>query len=399
MRPARGDRLSSRPKRINGIHNRPPMRMAERIGTWIRAEFVLFVSIILALISILFVPPSEEYLGYIDVPMLCILFCLMASVAGLSECGVFKVAALWIVEKTGSARRVCLALVALTFFSSMAITNDVSLITFVPLAIAVLSSAGRKDLIPWTLVLQTIAANLGCMLTPIGSPHNLFVCSKYSLGFEEMVSTMAPYLIVGGIALFASCAFLCRGESSKPSSAGSRPENTKLLVAMTVVFVISVLSVSGTVPYWIALIAAVAAMMALKPSLFGKVDYSLLLTFVFLFIFTGNITNIESVASFLGGLMDWDPMMMPALSSQVISNVPAAVLLSNFTSDWQSLLVGVNIGGFGTPIASMASLITFRLYAKEKGKDGGRFAILFLAANALTFVLLSALYYALMAVS
>ncbi len=364
-----------------------------RLGTLIRDEIVLVICGVLALLSMFLVPPSEEYLGYIDVPMLCILFCLMATVAGMSECGLFKNVSARLLSEAASIRKLCLMLVALPFFSSMAITNDVALITFVPLAMVTLVAADRKDLVIPVLVLQTIAANLGSFMTPIGSPHNLYVYSKYNPPIEDFVMVVLPYILVGAVVMFLASALLCKGDSMHSGVEIPKTKDHPLLVVMAVLFVLSVASVADLVPYWVPLICTVAAILVLKPMLLTKVDYSLLLTFVFLFIFTGNVVRMEAVASFLGGLMESEPLLTSAFASQFISNVPAAVMLSGFTTDWQSLLVGVGIGGFGTPIASMASLITFRLYVREKEHDGRRFMTVFLIGNIAMLVLLIAVSY------
>ncbi len=347
----------------------------------IRANPVLIVSILLALVSMAFVPPSKEYIEYIDAPMLCILFCLMASVAGMSESGLFRALSEKMVGRSGSMRAMCLALVAAPFFGSMAMTNDVALITFVPLAMAALVGSGRKDLIMPVLILQTLAANLGSMATPVGSPQNLFIYSKYGADAGDFLARMLPLTVVGGATVFGACAMFCKGEGSKQSEAREIPLDTRTLVPMAVLFVLGVLSVSGTVPFWLSLIVTLVTVLAVNPSILKKVDYGLILTFVFLFVFTGNVSHLDQVVDALGGLMDGFPVLTAALSSQVVSNVPAAMMLSNFTSDWGSLLAGVNIGGFGTPIASMASLITFRIYSRGGRHDSKGFMVLFLTSN------------------
>ena len=365
------------------------------IGRRLRSEAVLVASFVLALLSMLLVPPSEEYFGYINVPMLCILFCLMATVAGMSECGLFRHISAVLLSKASSAGRLCLILVALPFFISMAITNDVSLITFVPLAMVTLVAADRKDLVIPVLVMQTAAANLGSLLTPIGSPHNLFVYTRYEPGVADFVLVMLPYVLVGGIALFLVCALVCRGGSDHSQVEIPETEERPVLVAMVLLFSLSVASVADLVPFWIPLALTAVAVVLMKPVLMARVDYSLLLTFVFLFVFTGNMARIEEVSSFFGGLMDSEPLLTAVFASQFISNVPAAVMLSGFTSDWQSLLAGVGRGGFGTPIASMASLITFRLYLRERDHDGKRFTTVFLVGNIAVLALLIPLSYAL----
>lgn len=342
---------------------------------------MLAASIVLALASMAFSPPSMGYLDHIDVPMLCILFCLMASVAGMSECGLFAAVSERMVSSTGSVRGMCLALVAATFFGSMAMTNDVALITFVPLAMAALIGAGRKDLIMPVLILQTLAANLGSMATPVGSPQNLFIYSKYGADIGDFLLRMLPLVLVGGVAVFAGCAFGCKGRCISASNKDAPEVDRRLLAAMAAAFVLGVLSVSGTVPFWLSLIVTLAAVLIVRPSILRKVDYGLLLTFLFLFIFTGNVSSLEPVVGFLGGLMDESPVLTTALFSQAVSNVPAAMMLSNFTSDWEALLAGANIGGFGTPIASMASLITFRIYARWESHSSKAFMALFLLSN------------------
>ncbi len=376
------------PKRITVVRLACLMEGFGRIGQWFRAEVALVVSAALALASMLLVPPSEEYLGYIDAPMLCLLFCLMAAVAGMSECGLFRSVSAALVSKAGTARLLCLVLVGLPFLASMAITNDVALITFVPLAVAALVGAGRKDLVVPVLVMQTLAANLGSIVTPIGNPQNLFIFSRYGPGMADFVLEMLPLAVVGGAALFISCALVCKGRSRSRDVEVPEVTDRPVLAAMAALFAISVASVAGLLPFWAALVCTVAVTLLLKPAVLRRVDYSLLLTFVFLFVFTGNVARIDAVASFLGDLMESQPMLTPVLSSQAISNVPSAVMLSGFTDDWRSLLAGVNIGGFGTPIASMASLITFRLYAKGEVHDGRRFMAVFILANAAMLLLL-----------
>ena len=364
-----------------------------RLGTFIRDEIALIICGVLALLSMFLVPPSEDYLDYIDYQMLCILFCLMATVAGMAECGLFKNISARLLSGAASIRKLCLILVALPFFASMFITNDVSLITFVPLAIVTLYAADRKDLVIPVLVLQTISANLGSFMTPIGSPHNLFVYSKYEPPIWDFTMVVLPYVIVGATVMFLASAIICKGDSMHEGVEIPKTTDHHILVSMVILFVLSVASVASLVPFWIPLVCTVAAILILKPILLTKVDYSLLLTFVFLFIFTGNVVRIEEVSSVLGGLMDSQPLLTPVFASQFISNVPAAVMLSGFTTDWQSLLVGVGIGGFGTPIASMASLITFRLYVREKEHDVRRFMTVFLIGNVVMLVLLIAVSY------
>ncbi|MBR7152466.1 MAG: hypothetical protein IKD00_01815 [Candidatus Methanomethylophilaceae archaeon] len=355
----------------------------------IRRNAVVSASLVLALASMLVVPPSMDTLELVDVDVILVLFTLMAAVAGMTACGLFSTLADGMVSRGRTARGVCLTLVMLPFLTSMLITNDVALITFVPLAAAVLSGAGRRDLLIPVLVLQTIAANLGSCLTPVGNPQNLFIFSHYSPGIAEFVTTMLPVTVVGAAAVVAGTLLACKGDVGSPERQSTGIRRRGMLCVMAVVFLVGVLSVAGFVPSWLCAPVALLAVLATDRGILRDIDYGLLLTFVFLFVFTGNLAQVPEVSSFLGGLMSSDPVLTSALSSQVISNVPAAMMLSQFTADWQGLLLGVSIGGLGTPVASMASLITIRIHSRMEGADTTGFMKWFLASNiALLTVLL-----------
>lgn len=364
-----------------------------RVSRFVRGQMVLVVSAVLALASMVLVPPSAEYADYIDVRMLCILFCFMAVVAGMRECHLFGALAARILAGRHALRLLCLTLVLLPFFCSMFITNDVSLITFVPFTILVLGMAGQRERILPVVVLQTVAANLGSMLLPFGNPQNLFIYSRFGVGTSEMAALLAPYVVVGGVVLAVLCLLFPKGEVHVEMSRDRDVRSRGFLALMFVLFALCILSVLRIVPWQAVLVVTALAVAVTKPRVLGKVDYGLLLTFVCLFVFTGNIAHIDVVRSALEGLMSWDPMLASLGVSQVISNVPAATLLSGFTSDWQGLLVGVDVGGFGTPIASMASMISLGLYSRTEGADTGRYLVLFTAANVLMIAILVPLYY------
>lgn len=354
---------------------------AARAMGFVRGNAVLVVSFVLAVASMLLVPPSADYLDYIDVRMLCILFCFMAVVAGMRECHLFGAMAGRLLAGERSYRLLCLILVLLPFGCSMFITNDVALITFVPFTILVLGMAGREDGILPVIVLQTLAANLGSMLLPFGNPQNLFIHSRYDLGFSDVVLTLAPYVVIGGIVL---CLMCLRFDSKPVHVAISRDRDVRsrgLLALMFVLFALCILTVLRLIPWQAVLIMTVICVAVARPGILRRVDYGLLLTFVFLFIFTGNIAHVDAVESALEGLMSWGPMLSSFLVSQAISNVPAATLLSGFTDSWQGLLIGTDVGGFGTPIASMASMISLGLYSKTENADTRRYLLVFTAAN------------------
>ena len=362
----------------------------------LRGQAVLVVCAILAVASMALVPPSADYVGYIDVSTLCILFCFMATVAGIGECNAFKALASGILHGRSGLLPVCVLLVMLPFFCSMFITNDVSLITFVPFTFQVLSMAKATRYVIPVVVLQTVAANLGCMALPFGSPHNLYMYTYYGMSATDMVLFLAPLLIVG-FALLCAMALMFPRKSVEISLEGDSGINSQArLAVMLALFAACVLTVLHVIPYWATVVLTVAVVGAVRPRALAKVDYSLLLTFICLFVFTGNVSQIDAVGDAMTSMMEFDPMLASVAMSQVISNVPAAVLLSGFTDQWQGLLAGVNIGGFGTPIASMASLISLRLYMRTAHSDMGRYMAWFTAANVLVLAVLMATYYVVM---
>ena len=343
----------------------------ENIERFLRSQAVLVASAALAVASMLLVPPSMDYVGYIDVRTLCILFCFMAVVAGMKKCNLFKVLAQRILGGSGSLRGLCLSLVLLPFVCAMFITNDVALITFVPFAILVLRMAGRHDLIIPVVVLQTVAAILGSMSIPFGNAQNLFLSSKYGIGMPEFFSAMLPITVVGiAVVLLLSLRF---GRDGVEISFEKeyRIKHRRLLAVTLALFALCVCTVLEWVPYQLVLVLTVVGMLCFRPKLLAKVDYGLLLTLFFMFIFAGNMSQVDAVRQVFGDLMSWDPTVTAMALSQVTSNMPASVLLSEFTTDWQGLLVGIGVGGFGTPVASMASIVSLRIYMREQ-RDGPR---------------------------
>ena len=345
--------------------------IGSRVSAFVRGQTVLAVSAILAVASMLLVPPSTGYVDYIDVRMLCILFCFMAVVAGMRECHLFGALAGRLLAGRRSMRALCLILVLLPFFCSMFITNDVALITFVPFTILVLGMAGERNGILPVVVLQTVAANLGSMLLPFGNPQNLFIYSRYGLGTGEMVLALAPYVVVGGLVLCLMCARFPTHEVHVDISRDRDVRSRGFLVLMLVLFALCILTVLHVVPWQAVLVVTVLAIALTHRRVLAKVDYGLLLTFV----------------------MSWDPMLASLGISQVISNVPAATLLSGFTADWEGLLVGVDVGGFGTPIASMASMISLGFYSRTEGADTKRYLAWFTAANVVMVAVLVPIHY------
>ncbi len=348
---------------------------------FIKKEAVLCISLVCALITMLFVAPDAQYIGYIDLHVLSLLLCLMAVVAGFQACGIFRWLTYAILKRTKSGRLLGLILVLLPFFSSMLVTNDVALLVFVPFTIGLLSQMKcEKSVVP-ILVLQTVAANLGSMARPVGSPQNLFLYSEFSLSAAEFFGTMLPLTAVSLIALsFAALPVLPKSLPTIPLTEEKINEPKKLIV-YAVLFVICLLTVFRVIHFGIMLGIVVIAIAFIDRKILLKPDYALLATFVCFFIVSGNLGRIEAVNTFLQSLLQKNALLTATGASQVISNVPAAVLLSGFTEDWRSLLEGVNIGGLGTPIASLASLITLKLYLRSENARAGKFILVFLTVN------------------
>ncbi len=357
------------------------MTRKERFIIWCKSEAVLLAAAFCAAVSALFVPPSAAYLSYIDLRVLCLLLCLMAVVAGFQYCGVFVVLAQRLLAGRKHLRVLSLLLVLLPFFSSMLITNDVALITFVPFTLLMLDMAGQKDRIIPVVILQTVAANLGSMATPVGNPQNLFLCGAFGLSAGDFFGTLLPFTLLSLLALSAGALI---GPSRTVQVDFRQPaaiRDPRLLAVLTGLFLLCLLSVFRVLHYGILTAVVVIVLLVMKWQLLARVDYGLLLTFIFFFIFAGNMGEIPALRQLLAGWMDRSALLTSALASQIISNVPASVLLAGFTSDWRGLLLGVDLGGLGTPIASLASLIAMKFYLHSEGAKAAPFLLRFSLVN------------------
>jgi len=362
----------------------------------LKKEPVLTVSAICMLFSMLFVPPSKTYLNYIDFRVLALLFCLMAVVAGLQRHGLFVWMARCMLAGKKQLRALFLLLILLPFFASMLVTNDVALITFVPFAILILQLTGQQHYLIFVIVMQTVAANLGSMTTPIGNPQNLYLYSSFRLSAGDFFGAVLPYTLLAFPLLCVSVLFFPKKEVSVSLPESDTSPDKKNTILYLALFVLCLLSVFHVLHYGILLVIVCLALFLADRSLYRTMDYGLLLTFVCFFIFAGNIGAIDSIKFLLQNLLARHPLITSAMASQVISNVPAAVLLSNFTNDWKALLLGTDIGGLGTPIASLASLISFRLYMKtgraSAAKYLGWFSLVNFCGLALFLLLAAAVF-------
>ena len=363
-----------------------------KITGFLKKNAVLCIAVCAALITCFIIPPDKAYLAYFDFKTLTCLFCVLAVVCALRNIRFFTVLARKIVRIFKTTRSSILALVYITFLGSMLIANDMALLTFLPLGYFVLSSTGKQKYMAFTFIMQNIAANLGGMLTPFGNPQNLYLYSFFQIPTGAFVLTMLPPFCISVLLITLCCMIFVKKEPLE-----IHDEPVRLPVARTLVygllFALSIIIVFHFIPYWIGLIVVPLTLLFLDKKALKQVDYGLLFTFVAFFVFAGNMARIPAVERLLGGLIAKNPLIVSAASCQIISNVPSAILLSQFTSDWRGLLVGVNIGGAGTLIASLASLITFREYTSKTHGQTGKYILWFSLFNFGFLFTLTALEY------
>ena len=351
----------------------------ERITAFAKKNAVMLIALLAAAVTAVLVPPDAAYFGYFDYKTLTCLFCVLAVVCALKNVNFFYILARKVVEYFHTVRVCVLVLVYITFIGSMLIANDMALLTFLPLGYFVLTSTGKRQYMAVTFILQNIAANLGGMLTPFGNPQNLYLYTRFSIPTGEFMGIMAPPFAVAILLITACCLFL----PSEPLSLESSPVRLKKgrTALYLVLFLLAIAIVFRGVPYWIGLIVIPAVLLVADRKALAAVDYPLLLTFVFFFIFSGNMARIDAVRTLFSALLEKNTLLVSILSCQCISNVPSAILLSQFTENYADLLVGVNIGGVGTLISSLASLITFREYSRHNPGRAGYYIGVFSAFN------------------
>ena len=367
--------------------------MMRQIVSFVRRETVFCASAVLALASMAVIPPDGEYLAYPDYRSLSLLFCLMIIVAGFRSLGVFELLGRSLLRRAGGTRSLSVVLVLLCFFSSMLITNDVTLLTFVPFTLLVFRMIGQEERVLRLVVLETIAANLGSMATPIGNPQNLYLFSISGLSAGAFLRAVVPYaamalvMLLGALLLQRSAAI--DHEALPAPTAADRPP-LSAMAPFLALLVLCLLVVFRVLPYAPVLVIVAAAVLAVDRRLFRSVDSFLLLTFLCFFIFIGNLKRVPAVNDFLVYLVRGHELLAGIAASQIISNVPAAILLAGFTADFAPLLTGVNLGGLGTLIASLASLISFKFFAGEYPGRKGTFFWVFTLWNAAFLAVLTA---------
>ena len=356
------------------------IRLRQKAITLLKKNAVMFIALAAALTTTLFVPVDAQYLEYFDYKTLTCLFCTLAIVCALKNIRFFYMLAHKTVQLFKNARNSVLALTYITFIGSMLIANDMALLTFLPLGYLVLTTTGKEKYMAFTFIMQNIAANLGGMLTPFGNPQNLYLYTKFNIPTGEFMSIMALPFVVSILLITVCCIVFVRLEPLEIADEQIKldPKRTAIYLLL---FAFSIIIVFRVIPYWLGLIVIPLFLFFMDKKALKMVDYPLLFTFVFFFIFSGNMARIDAVREIFSALLEKNTLLVSTLSCQFISNVPSAILLSQFTENYRELLLGVNIGGAGTLIASLASLITFREYLKHNPGKGKYYIVLFSAFN------------------
>ena len=363
------------------------IRFAKRNAVFVIALFAM-------LVTMFFVPVDKEYLGYFDFKTLTCLFCVLAVVCALKNVNFFYILAKKIVRKFGNLRMCIVALVYITFIGSMLIANDMALLTFLPLGFFVLDTTGKKEYMAFTFIMQNIAANLGGMLTPFGNPQNLYLYTRFEIPTMEFMGIMLLPFIISIVLITLCCIVFVKPEKLSIADEGEGFEPKKTLLYL-LLFILSIAIVFRGIPYWIGLIVIPLVLMFADRKALRMVDYPLLGTFGAFFVFSSNMARIEPVRNLLSGLLEKSTLVFSTISCQFISNVPSAILLSQFTDNYKELLVGVNIGGTGTFIASLASLITLREYMLRDFDGVKKYTKLFCIFNfSFLIILLTVMYFA-----
>ena len=367
----------------------------KQILSYFKRELVFTIALLAALLSFLLTPPDWARIsGSIDTNTLCLLFALMTTVAGFRRCGVFDRLSSALRRRVSTLRLLAFLLMSVCFFLSMVITNDVALLTFVPFTLMLMSGASAGEII-WVVTLETMAANLGSMATPIGNPQNLYLYVSCGMSFADFLQTLLPYVALSYVVLTLGTLLLPKRGLPAPESAAHATEEATpraLLPVCAALLGVCLLAVFKAYPAWVAALAVLAVIAVVQPKLLCRVDWTLLATFVCFFVFVGNVKAVPSVSAWLQTALAGREVLVSAACSQIISNVPATLLLAPFTTNVRGLMLGVDLGGLGTLVASLASLISFKLYCRSEGAKPLRFLAIFTAANfaLLTLLLLLA---------
>lgn len=363
------------------------MKTKEKIINFIKKEIVLSIAIIFAIITCFLVPIDKEYVNYFDYNTLICLFCMLAVVAGLKSTNIFELISRKMVGLFHTRRAVIYALVFGTFFFDMVVANDMSLITFLPLTYIVLHSTKNDKYLAFTFIMQTIAANMGGMITPYGNPQNLYLYSYYNIPTTEFFGILFMQSVTVAILLYICCLFI-KNEKLKLRKKPKLIISKFKLMIYAILFTLVILTIFRVIPYMITLGIVVLTMLITDIKRFKQVDYALLATFFVFFIFSGNIARIPEIKEFIASIVEKNTLIAGIVSCQFISNVPTAIFLSKFTMNYRELLIAVNIGSLGILISSLASLITLKEFLKHQPKSFGKYLGMFTLFNTLFLIIL-----------
>lgn len=350
----------------------------DKVLSFIKTNMAMFIAFVAAVVTAFFVPPNEKYFEYFDIKTLICLFCTLAVVCAFKNVNFFYILAQRIIMIFKTTRGCILVLVYITFIGSMLLANDMALLTFLPLGYFVLHTTKKENYMAFTFIMQNIAANLGGCLTPFGNPQNLYLYSFFNISNNEFVKIMLPTFIISVLLITVCCLFI-KDEPVKLST--EKATFDKKSIVYGILFLICILMIFRLIPPIVCLIIVLLVLFFIDRKAIRDVDYALLLTFVFFFIFAGNVSCISTVRNVIEPLLQKNTLLFSSLSCQFISNVPSAILLSQFTDNYADLLVGVNIGGAGTLIASLASLITFKEYTQHNNDKKLKYIGLFSIFN------------------
>lgn len=363
------------------------MSTKDRIINFIKKEVVLSVAIVLTVVTCFFVPIDKEYLTYFDYNTLICLFCMLAVVAGLKSTNIFELISRKMIGLFHTRRGVIYSLVFGTFFFDMIVANDMSLITFLPLTYIVLHSTKNDKYLAFTFIMQTIAANMGGMITPYGNPQNLYLYSYYNIPTNEFFSILFLQSITVAVLLWICCSFISNEKLTLRRKSKIIIAKNKLYV-YAILFVLVILSIFRIIPYILSLTIVIITILTADRKRFKDVDYGLLATFCVFFIFSGNISRIPAIKEFIASIVTKNTLLAGIISCQFISNVPTAIFLSRFTTNYRELLISVNIGSLGILISSLASLITLKEFLKHQPKNFWKYLGMFTLFNTMFLIVL-----------
>lgn len=358
----------------------------------IKKEPMLTVSVIAAIISLFITPPSKELLTAIDWHTLGTLFMMLTILEGFKKEHIFN-PLLRLASKTGYLVTLSLFLVFSVFFSSMFVTNDVSLIIFVPLTIILFRAARREQFILPLLAMENIAAVRGSLLMPFGSPQNLFIYSQSGMSAAAFIGIMFPIWIISLFLLIIFVAFPYRKNLKEKAhiedadfTVPDSELNKKKQIAFLLLFIMVLTTIVTRTSCWPIAVIIVAVLVAIIDyKILIKTDYVLLLTFLCFFVFSSSIASNETIAAFLHKIVSGHEYIVSILLSQFISNVPASIVLYPFSENVKALLYGLDSAGLCTLIGSLASVINYRIYVREYPKGGMKFIKYFTLISLLFF--------------